>query len=171
MSDAKSGRALIGFMSTRCFIVSLSFLLIACSHSRLEHVNARGDQAMGFSHATTTHHFHLLRDGGAIEITTNDPNDTTGRDQIRRHLAMVAQMFSAGDFNLPMIIHAQMPPGVETMKRLRDKIRYTFEDTKRGGEVRIATDNKDALTAVHEFLRFQIKDHKTGDSTQIQPVG
>ena len=28
-------------------------------------VNARGDQGMGFSHEKTTHHFHLLVDGGA----------------------------------------------------------------------------------------------------------
>jgi hypothetical protein len=33
-------------------------------------VNARGDQGMGFSHELTTHHFHLLADGGAIEIQT-----------------------------------------------------------------------------------------------------
>jgi hypothetical protein len=31
-------------------------------------VNARGDQGMGFNHEKTTHHFHLLPDGGAIEI-------------------------------------------------------------------------------------------------------
>jgi hypothetical protein len=30
-------------------------------------VNARGDQGMGFTHEETTHHFHLLADGGAIE--------------------------------------------------------------------------------------------------------
>jgi hypothetical protein len=27
-------------------------------------INARGDQGMGFSHEKTTHHFHLLADGG-----------------------------------------------------------------------------------------------------------
>ncbi len=156
-------------MITRCFIVAFSFLLLACSKPRLEQVNARGDQAMGFSHVNTTHHFHLLRDGGAIEITTNDPNDAASRDQIRQHLKMIAGMFSAGDFNLPMIIHAQVPPGVDTMKRLKDQIRYTSEDTERGGQVRITTDSKDALAAVHEFLRFQIEDHKTGNSLRVQP--
>jgi len=38
-----------------------------------EGVNARGDQGMGFSHEKTTHHFCLLADGGAIEITVTSP--------------------------------------------------------------------------------------------------
>jgi hypothetical protein len=30
-------------------------------------VEKHGDEAMGFPHDKTTHHFHLLTDGGAIE--------------------------------------------------------------------------------------------------------
>jgi hypothetical protein len=32
-------------------------------------VEKHGDEAMGFSHEKTTHHFHLLPDGGTIEVT------------------------------------------------------------------------------------------------------
>jgi len=28
---------------------------------------------MGFSHEKTTHHFQLYKDGGAIQVTVNDP--------------------------------------------------------------------------------------------------
>jgi hypothetical protein len=38
-------------------------------------VNARGDQGMGFSHEKTTHRFHLLAEGGAIELQSNEPTD------------------------------------------------------------------------------------------------
>ena len=31
---------------------------------------------MGFSHDLTTHHFQLLKDGGEIAVTANDPKDT-----------------------------------------------------------------------------------------------
>ena len=65
-------------------------------------VNTRGDEAMGFSHEKTTHHFYLFKDGGSIEIASNDPADT------------------------------------------------------------------DAIQAVHEFLKFQIEDHQTGDSLEVQ---
>jgi len=47
----------------------------------------------------------LAKDGGAIEVTANDPNDTESRDQIRQHLTHIAMMFSAGSFNAPMLIH------------------------------------------------------------------
>ena len=38
-------------------------------------VEKHGDQAMGFPHDKTTHHFRLYSDGGAIEVTANDGND------------------------------------------------------------------------------------------------
>jgi hypothetical protein len=33
--------------------------------------------------------------------------------------------------------------------------------------VRIKTENRDALNAIHEFLRFQIADHHTDDTTDL----
>jgi hypothetical protein len=126
----------------------------------------RGDRAMGFSHEKTTHHFRLLRDGGAIEVAANDPKDTASRDEIRQHLSHITQMFAAGNFNVPMLIHSTTPPGVPTMKELRDQIHYVFQETDSGGRVRINTTNPQALEAVHAFLRFQIKEHETGDTTE-----
>ena len=35
------------------------------------------------------------------------------------------------------------------------------------GRIRIQTADPEALKAVHEFLRFQIEDHHTGDSQDI----
>jgi hypothetical protein len=54
------------------------------------------------------------------------------------------------------------------MKRLREKIRYSFEETPAGGRVVIATPDKESLTAIHKFLRFQIEEHKTGDPTDVK---
>ena len=130
----------------------------------------RGDRAMGFSHETTTHHFRLYADGGAIEAEAKDTQDAASRDAIRSHFAHIAKLFAAGDFSIPMLIHAENPPGTETMKRLRDAIQYEVENTARGGRIRIVTKDADALHAVHTFLRFQISDHQTGDSTLVIPV-
>jgi hypothetical protein len=127
----------------------------------------RGDHAMGFSHDKTKHHFRLYADGGAIEADANDAQDTASRDAIRSHFAHIAKLFAAGDFEIPMLIHAQNPPGAETMKRLREAIHYKLENTERGGRIRIITKNAEALQAVHSFLRFQISDHQTGDSPEI----
>ncbi|HEX4201448.1 MAG TPA: hypothetical protein VHY59_08015 [Chthoniobacterales bacterium] len=86
---------------------------------RAAEVDVRCDQAMGFSHDTTTHHFRLLRTGGAIEVEADNPSDAQSRKAIRDHLAMIAGLFSQGDFPLPMFIHATTPPSVGTMKQLK----------------------------------------------------
>lgn len=127
----------------------------------------RGDQAMGFSHEKTTHHFRLSKDGGAIEVEANDAKDDTSRDQIRQHLSHIAKMFADGNFKIPMFIHDQTPPGVEIMQRHKGEIQYAFEETDHGARVRITTKNEDTRSAVHDFLRFQISEHKTGDPTEI----
>jgi len=133
-------------------------------------VNERGDQAMGFSHLKTTHHFRLSADGGAIEVVANDLQDAGSLAQIRRHLAQIASQFSSGDFTLPQRIHAQTPPGVLTLKHLKAHIKYQYENTENGGRVRITSNIQQARDAIHRFLRFQISDHQTGDSGKLERI-
>jgi hypothetical protein len=134
---------------------------------RQEGVVERGDEIMGFSHEKTTHHFRLYADGGSIEVEANQAEDAATRDQIRSHLGHIAAMFAAGNFQAPMLIHAQNPPGTEAMKRLRDRIQYQLGTTPQGARIRITTKDPEALRAVHEFLRFQISDHQTRDSLDV----
>ncbi len=60
------------------------------------------EQPLGFSLSKATHHFRLTTSGGAIEVTANDPEDTTTRDQIRMHLKHIAVAFKDGDFAAPV---------------------------------------------------------------------
>jgi hypothetical protein len=129
-------------------------------------VEKHGDEAMGFSHDATTHHFRLLSDGGAIEVTVNDAKDNQNLQMIRMHLKHIAMMFTDGNFSIPMFVHSEVPPGTTEMRDRKGDITYTFEELAAGGRVRIVTQNRDALNAVHDFLNFQIQDHQTGDATQ-----
>jgi len=132
-----------------------------------EMVQKNGDQAMGFPHDKTTHHFRILADGGAIELTANDPADTADINAIREHLSHIAMMFREGDFSTPMHVHDSIPPGTTTMKLLKDKISCAYEETAAGGRVRIASKDEIAVAAIHDFLRFQITEHHTGDSLDL----
>ena|ERR1700682_2343804 len=118
---------------------------------------------MGFDHLKTTHHFLLANDGGSIQVEANDAQDKQSRDQIRQHLRHIAMMFSDGNFDVPMLVHADTPPGTGVMKKLKAEIGYKYEETERGALIRISTGNAEALQAVHDFLRYQIKEHMTGD--------
>jgi hypothetical protein len=80
-------------------------------------------------------------------------------------------MFAAGDFSMPHFIHEEDVPGTEDMKRMRDRIAYAYEDVPDGGRVRITTRHAPALAAVHQFLRDQITDHKTGDPLEVTRRG
>jgi hypothetical protein len=131
-------------------------------------VQEHGDQAMGFSHDSTTHHFRMAANGGAIEVTANDPNDKAGTEAIRSHLSQIAVMFGNGDFSTPMFVHDGIPPGVTTMKILKTAIHYKYEEISSGGRVRIESNDPVALAAIHDFLRFQISDHQTGDSLAVE---
>jgi len=141
----------------------MNFAIVLLSLFVAQDLATRGDHAMGFSHEKTTHHSFLYDDGGAIQVTANDPKVTESRAQIRMHLGHIAQMFGSGDFQIPMLVHAELPPGVLVMKKLKSDIRYTFEELEQGGRVRVRTKKPEALAAIHEFLRFQISDHQTGD--------
>jgi hypothetical protein len=122
-----------------------------------------GHAAMGFDQETTSHHFLIDRDGGAISVEVNNPADATGVGAIRAHLLEIAASFKAGDFSKPFLTHSEQPPGVAELQRLKNEMSYTYADTSRGGIVRIVTANTDALRALHGFLRYQIAEHKTGD--------
>ena len=130
-------------------------------------MHARGNHAMGFDQDKTTHHFFLYEDGGAIEVRVNDAGDTTNRDAIRSHLPHIVQMFGDGDFSTPMVVHDTNVPGTKELAALKDRVRYTYIESPAGGRVDIVTTDREALDAVHRFLRYQITDHKTGDSSQI----
>src|SRR5712691_10440308 len=115
-------------------------------------MNVRGNMAMGFDQAKAVHHFRLTNYGGVIEVQVkergshagsprgmSDPRDTESRDQIREHLQHITKMFSEGNFNVPLFIHAQVPPGVDVMQRLKDRINCEFAKTRRGALLRIST--------------------------------
>jgi ubiquinone/menaquinone biosynthesis C-methylase UbiE len=122
-----------------------------------------GNVAMGFDQEKTTHHFTMNAEGGAIEVSANDPSDQTSLPQIRSHLQEIAVAFKQGDFGKPQATHSELPPGVPVMQRLKDAITYTYYETVSGGIVRIYTTQPEALAAIHEFLSYQVREHKTGD--------
>jgi hypothetical protein len=137
-------------------------------HDAHSQMNERGESAMGFSQTTTTHHFFLKPEGGAVQVEVKDPADVDGRNGIRVHLAHIAAAFQKGDFDIPMFVHDTIPPGVPEMKRLSGSIHYSFEETSNGGQVVISSSDKAALRAIHQFLCFQIEEHGTGDPMEVR---
>jgi hypothetical protein len=123
----------------------------------------RADAAMGFDQDATTHHFLITDDGGVIQVTVNDARDTANRDAIRAHLEKIAQDFSAGLFDSPFATHGEVPPGVPILQQRKASVTYRYEAIDGGARVRIVASDPEAVAAVKEFLRYQIREHKTGN--------
>ncbi len=121
-------------------------------------MQARGKAVMGVDQYASTHHFDSLRDGGRIQLQAN-ADDTAAVAAIRRHLRGIAHAFAAGDFSSPGRVHEQQVPGTAVMAARRSALTYTYRDLPRGGEVRIRSRDPRAVTAVHEFLAFQRREH------------
>jgi len=123
----------------------------------------RGAAAMGFDQDKAVHHFLVAPDGGVIQIEAGDGADPATIEAIRTHLREIATAFAAGRFDAPFATHAEVPPGVPALQRLKSAVTYSFEETRKGGRVLVVTKNAEALSAIHDFFRYQIREHRTGD--------
>lgn len=134
---------------------------------RFAGVQARGGEAagMGFSQTATTHHFLITPGGGVIQVTANDGKDAKSIAAIRSHMRRIAASFAKGDFSIPSFVHAEQVTGTEEMKRFASEINYKNEELPAGGRVVIKARSPEALEAVHAFLNYQIREHRTADHT------
>src|SRR4029453_2587218 len=139
----------------------MSTPLTMSAHQHHASQDERGATTTGFDQRLTAHHFSLFTDGGTIDVSVNDPADTKNRAAIRSHLPHMARMFAAGDFEAPMLVHdSTSVTGTKVMTERKDMIRYRYVETPGGGRVNIVTADRQALDAVHAFLRYQITEHK-----------
>jgi hypothetical protein len=160
----------IGWTSTLTIFVLASLAAQSATTAQDQHaqMNSRGSMVMGFDRHRTAHHFYLYTDGGAIDVFITDVSDINDLNGIRAHLPHIATMFGHGDFDAPMMVHdTKDVPGTATLARLKDKIRYQYVETPKGGRVDITTNDPEALEAIHTFLTFQIRDHRTGDALTV----
>jgi clan AA aspartic protease (TIGR02281 family) len=81
-------------------------------------------------------------DGGAIEVEARRANDAQTRDAVRKQLR--------ND------VREQIPLATPAMQEHRNQIKYKYEETVRGGRIRIITKDQAALAAVQDYLRSQM---------------
>jgi hypothetical protein len=130
-------------------------------------VDARHD-TFGMPHSASTHSFRLFPDGGAIELRATSADDDATVTMIRKHLEEITTEFVKGDFATPAFVHGKTPNGVREMAQLGDELSYRYESLPAGGRIRIQATSTAALAAVHDFLRFQVIEHRTNDSGKVE---
>lgn len=150
---------------------ALLALLLGASPAAAQHSHSHGDADfaalqkrgavyMGVDQYTSVHQFDDLPDGGRI-VLARDSTDAAGVATIRGHLREITRAFSAGEFDIPMLVHDEHVPGTDVMASRHDRIEYSYRDVSGGGEIRIKTADPMALTAIRGFLAFQRDEHRT----------
>lgn len=133
-----------------------------------EALKKRGALAMGFDQDASVHHFILQPNGGTISVVSKDINDAALIAQVRAHFRDIAVAFQDGVFETPVATHEELPPGARTLADRKDKITYKYVERPDGAAVVIETRDRRARNAIHDFLRYQIAEHKTGDPLKPQ---
>ena len=170
----------LAFGTTLCLALLAPNRLAAQEHAGCPmHVHADGSaehgkdvdgrhDTFGMPHTASTHSFRLFADGGVIELRANNADDQATIAVIRTHLQQVAQQFVGTDFSTPAFVHGYKPDGVAAMTRLHADISYRYESLPAGGRIRITAKTPEALAAVHDFLRFQVTEHRTANSGKVE---
>lgn len=116
----------------------------------------------------TRQHFHLYKSGGSLDCTPLTPPDTNVRDKIRSQLKGLTHKFQKGLLPDAKYEPRKAVPGSATIRKLHKEIDFVYQDLPMGGRIKITTGNPKALSAIHEFLKFEIKLQHTGDSGKIE---
>jgi hypothetical protein len=129
---------------------------------------SRATKVSGFDSDRVTRHFYVLKNGGAVEITAKDPNDEATIKAIQAHLKKESDQLTKGNFEIAANIYGRTPESAPQLKKLRDDVTYATVPQENGGVLRMLTVNPTAKSAIHDYLRFQIDQLKTGDPTTPQ---
>lgn len=130
-------------------------------------MNSRFSHALGVSVDKVNLHFYLVKNGGVIELAAKDPNDSATVGTIQKYLQNQKELWEKGKENAVTEVHAKPPESANIMRKLRNEITFYMAKTDNGGVLRMFSINEQAKNAIQDYLRFEIAEHKTGDSPTI----
>jgi hypothetical protein len=133
----------------------------AAADSSFNAMDHRHGDMIGVDPSSLAHTFVPTPDGGEI-ILERRSGDTTAVSRIRAHLEQIAAAFSTGDFSAPAVIHEKEADGAAVMIRKAAVITYSVGERANGASLRIRTADRQAIDAIHNFIAFQIREHRTG---------
>jgi hypothetical protein len=126
-------------------------------------LNSRFSKALGTDASRIVQHYYLVKNGGVIEFTAKDPNDTTTISALQKYIDTQKDLFEKGKNDPDADVHGKVPDGVPILRKLRNEITFFAVKNDDGAALRMFSVNHQARQAIQNFLKFQINEHKTGD--------
>lgn len=158
----------------RTLSILIAFLALAALASAqaapqdpFEEMNARFSRVLGVSVEKIVLHFYLVKNGGVIDLTAKDPKDAITVNAIQKYLQNQKELWEKGKESAVTDIHEKPPESAATMRKLRNDITFYAAKTDNGGDLRMFSINEQARVAIQDYMRFEITEHKTGDSVTL----
>ena len=152
----------------RVDLISALFLLLVTSQFGQQPANLEPIQ---YDRHRVVHHFYLYPDGGMMTLAVTDPSDTETRKAVRAFVQRVSQLMAVGDLAKLRKQFGEGVPGLDRIAEARGRkatITVRSSTPDEGSTIIFSTTDRGALQGLHEFLRFQIEDLKTGDSPEVR---
>jgi hypothetical protein len=128
----------------------------------------RVSKASGLDNERVDRHFYVLKNGGAVEVLAKNPNDEATVKAIQTYLKKESDLWTKGNFETITAVYGRPPEGTPQLKKLRNDVTFAVVPEENGAVLRMLTVNPTAKSAIHDYLRFQIDQLKTGDPTTPQ---
>ena len=160
----KNGTArIVSSIAFALLLTALAFAQTTPAPDSDQEISARLSRALGVPVDRITLHFYLVKAGGVTEITAKDPQDAAAVAAIQKYLQNQKELWEKGKD--PVVeVHSKPPESVATLRKMRNEITFYVAKTDTGGVLRMFSINDQARTAIQDFMRFEIAEHKTGDS-------
>jgi hypothetical protein len=142
------------------FALVVSPLTVQADDSHANMVMQHGAQVMPFDQSQAMHIFLPDSNGGILEIVVHDMNQAQ-ISLVRSHLLQEAAKFTSGNYSDPAYIHGKKMPGLDQLQSgaLRVSVRY-FE-TPTGAAITLRSTDRDMVSAIHQWLAAQQRDHNS----------
>ncbi len=130
------------------------------SPERLNEVTQRGMHVMPFDLKQTQHIFNKTETGGVQQVIVREPGNSKQIELIRQHLTKISGEFSRGDFSDPEKIHGKEMPGLAVLRTAKPgQLHVQYKELPDGAEINYFADDKELITAIHQWFDAQLADH------------
>ena len=153
------------------FVALLAFTNLAAAQAPAgdpdQEIAQRFSHSLGVTLDKVVVHFYLVKNGGVIELAAKDANDNTTINALQKYLQNQKELWEKGKESAVTEVHAKPPEAALTMRKLRNDITFYMAKTDNGGVLRMFSINDQAKNAIQDYLKYEIAEHKTGDSPTI----
>jgi hypothetical protein len=149
------------FASILALVLAAFPLAVRADDAHQSMVMEHGKQVMPFDQSQAMHMFLPSVSGGVVEIVVHDMNPAQ-IELVRSHLLQEAAKFARGDYSDPAYIHGKAMPGLVQLESGFSRLSVHYFETPSGAAITLGSADQSLISAIHEWLAAQQRDHNSG---------